>query len=254
MKQELETLKMSLLTNIESAQLIKHLLGDLATIQTSLSDAPLLNYVRGLTTSLINLEPALVPVTKDDATTKVKAADKSRKEATKALGMAINQGSVSDDAAEQDAHHSLSIIFDAHKNNKSHNYEGETTLVDTLLNNLTAANLADKVAILGLQRYIDRLRNSNEAFKAIATDRSTAKAQKEVFDTKALRAELYATYDDFVHYVLAMSKAHNTTEFTSVLAMINATRKQYADMLAKRNGKNAAAANAEKTVDLTVVK
>lgn len=247
MKQELEPLKVSALTNVESAQLVKHLLGDVATVRTTLSDAPLLIYLDGLNSGLAKMEPALIQVKKDEVTEKIKVADINRKDAFKALGKAIELGSLSDKSNELDAYHSLSIIYDVHKNARNRNYEGETLIVDALLNDLSAANLAEKVTLLGLQRYIDRLRSTNEIVKSISTDRSTARAQKEIYDTKNLRIDLYAIYDDFIHYVLAMAKAHNNAEFNGMLAIVNATRKLYADMLAKRGGKGNTSSTQVKT-------
>jgi hypothetical protein len=43
-------------------------------------------------------------------------------------------------------------------------------------------------------------------------------------------------YSDFCNYVLAMAKALNTPLFVNALNLLNAGRKYYADMLARRSG------------------
>jgi len=245
MKPEISLLKVSMLTNLETGQLVKHLLGDIAVINPAIKDEIVIKYVSDLTTGLTNFESALVPIVKHEDSIKLKESDVNRKLALSAMSKCIDQASVSDNEAELAAHTSLSIIFDAHNKKKNINYESETINIDKLLTDLSVPALTDKIKTLGLQRYIDRLRACNEAYKLLAIDRSTTKAQKMLFDSKTLRANMLSVYDDLNHYVLAMVKAHNTTEFVTLLSTINATRKQYADTLAKHLGRNkAAAANA----------
>jgi hypothetical protein len=56
---------------------------------------------------------------------------------------------------------------------------------------------------------------------------------------KVVRAELLKKYADMANYVLAMSKALNTQLFLTTLNLMNASRKYYSDMLARRtNGKD----------------
>lgn len=45
---------------------------------------------------------------------------------------------------------------------------------------------------------------------------------------------LKVTYTDMVEYVLSMAKPKNTDEFNQTLGLVNAVRKYFSDLLAKR--------------------
>jgi len=241
MKHELEVLRAVMLSNLEAGQLIKRHLSDFANNATAITDLPLQNYIARLNTSIADYEPALIQAQKSDATEKIRQADADRDLAISAFRNALRLYNSSDNAAEVDASTSLSIVFKTYKDLANLNYEAETLGIDRLVNDLNSPVNAPKVAALNLQRYIDRLISKNETFKTISGGRLTTDALTQSFDSKTLRIQLFNLYGEFTHYVVAMANALDTPEFTNLLALINTTRKYYADLLAKRNGKNNAA-------------
>src|SRR5665647_3512993 len=92
-----------------------------------------------------------------------------------------------------------------------------------------------KVELLNIGRYIARMKNSNENFKNLFKGRTVTTAFTESYDLKTIRIELLAIYNEFTAYVLSMAKAHKTPLFISALALLNTTRKYYADLLARRS-------------------
>lgn len=238
MTQNLETLSASALTNMEAGQLIRRLLNDLSTIDPdSLTDVPYNNYMQGLANQSNLYEKALAQVQKNEETEKIVQADGVRDKAVSALGLCIKLYALSDDPDEVEASRSLGILFGSYKNLAKLNYEAETLGIDKLISELSKPNYNQKVNSLRMDRYVKRLSNANEVFKTLFSGRIVTSAMTETFDLKSIRMEMLKMYSEFTVYVLAMAKALNTPLFITSLNLLNATRKYYSDLLARRTAK-----------------
>ena len=235
MKLLLEPLRTSVLTNMEGGQLKKRHLNDLGTIDPALlTDVPFNVYVKDLTGYADRYGKALAQVRKNEETEKIALADDLRDKALEAFGKALKLYAVSDDQAEVEASRVLHILHNKFANLTRLNYEAETIGIDKLVGELAGPNYSAKVALLKMERYVTRISNANEAFKALFGGRMTTAALTETYDLKSIRTEMFKRYSEFCDYVLAMAKALNTPLFTTTLDLLNAARKYYADMLAKR--------------------
>lgn len=179
-------------------------------------------------------EDALIQVRKNQETEKIVAADADRDKAVSAFRMAIKLHAAGDDPDEAEAARSLSILFAAYKNLARLNYEAESLAIDKLISDLNSPAYVEKINFLHLSKYVIRLGDTNYAFKSLFSGRMVTTAMNETFDMKAIRIELQSTYNDFCDYVLAMAKALNTPLFVTSLSLLNAARKYYADLLARR--------------------
>lgn len=237
---KLEPVRTSDLTNMEAGQLIRRTLDDFATIdQPLMTDAPLNAYVQELIQHKGLYEKALAQIRKSEETEKIGLADKNRDKAVDAFGKALKLYAVSDDEAEVEASRGLSIVFANFKGLADLNYEAETMAIDKLVSELESPAHAGKVGLLNIGRYVTRLKTTNEAFKTLFANRLVSDASAETYDMKVIRAELLKKYADMANYVLAMAKALNTPLFLTTLNLMNASRKYYSDMLARRtNGKD----------------
>jgi len=237
---KLEPVRTSDLTNMEAGQLIRRTLDDFATIdQPVMTDAPLNAYVQEITQQKDLYQKALAQIRKNEETEKIGLADKNRDKAVDAFGKALKLYGVSDDEAEVEASRGLSIVFNSFKGLADLNYEAETMAIDKLVSELESPAHADKVKLLNLGRYVTRLKTTNAAFKTLFANRMVAGASTESYDMKVVRAELMKTYADMANYVLVMAKALKTPLFLTALNLLNASRKYYSDMLARRtNGKD----------------
>lgn len=231
----LESLKASALTNLEFGQLMNRLLNDLSTInQEQLTDQPYRDYVRQITEKMVLYERGLSQVQKNTETEKIKLSDDIRNKAVNAFSKALKLYAVSDEPAEIEASRVLGILFHSFKNLANLNYEAESIGIDKLISDLESAQYADKVEFLKIGRYISRMKNSNENFKKLFSGRLVTTSLTETYDLKTIRMELLTIYNEFIAYVLAMSNAHKTPLFITTLALLNTTRKYYADILARR--------------------
>lgn len=235
MAQELESLRLAALTHMEAGQLIKRHLADFGTINTTLlTNAPFNKYLQVLTNRSALYEKALAQIRKNEETDKIVRADSERDMAVEAFSRALKLYAVSDVAAEVDASKSLSILFGMFKNLAKLNYEAESIAIDKLVSELASPAYGAKVSVLQIDRYVQRMKTTNDKFKALFGNRMVVEASAETYNMKVLRKEMLDTYNEFTTYVLAMASAVNTPLFSTSLNLLNTARKYYSDLLARR--------------------
>lgn len=237
MKPELERLRVGSLTNLEAGQLINRHLDDLGTVSPTLqTDGPYTTYVHRLTAQLAIYDLAVAQVQKNELTEKLAKADFLRDRAVRAFGTALRLYSYSDIASEQEAARGLNIIYQSQKRIADLNYEAETKAIDKLLSELAKPAAAAKVTALGIGRWVNFMQSSNQAFAVLFGTRIQGEASTETYDMKAVRRETFEVYANFCDYLVSMVKATNGELFVTALNLVNAGRKYYADLIARRGG------------------
>jgi hypothetical protein len=232
MKQILEPLTISALTNMEAGQLMIRHQSDLSTIDASLlTDVPYNSYLLKIGNQVVLYINALAQVQKNEETEKIGLADDARDKAVTAFNLALKLHAAADDPAEAEASRSLRILFDTYKNLAKLNYEAETLAIDKLTGELNSEAYSEKINNLHMSKYVTRLSETNDAFRTLFGGRMVTTAMTESYDMKAIRKELQETYNDFAAYVLSMAKATENQLFTTALNLLNAARKYYTDQM-----------------------
>jgi len=240
MKLILEQLRTSALSNMEAGQLARRHLSDLSTIDPGLcTDAPYNNYVQKLTIQADWYERALAQVRKNEETMKILLADENRDKSVGAFNGALKLYAMSDIPEEVEASRSIGILFGTYKNLPTLNYEAETLAIDKFARELRSPAYSEKISLLQMDRYVARMEVSNTEFKNLFSGRMVTTASTEIYDMKAIRAELQDICSDFAEYVLAMAKAVDNPLFPKALNLLNTARKYYADLLARRTAPKA---------------
>jgi hypothetical protein len=235
MKQILEPLTISALTNMEAGQLMIRHQSDLSTIDASLlTDVPYNSYLLKIGNQVVLYINALAQVQKNEETEKIGLADDARDKAVTAFNLALKLHAAADDPAEAEASRSLRILFDTYKNLAKLNYEAETLAIDKLTGELNSEAYSEKINNLHMSKYVTRLSETNDAFRTLFGGRMVTTAMTESYDMKAIRKELQETYNDFAAYVLSMAKATENQLFATALNLLNAARKYYADQMLSR--------------------
>ncbi len=237
MKNQLEMLSTFRLTHMEAGQLNNRLLNDLGTIDPVLkTDAPFNNYYQLAGEHSELYARALAQIRKNEDTLKIANADHNRDKALKSFRMALKLHLAALDAEEAEIARSISVLFSAYKNADKLNYEAESLAIDKLISELNSETYGPKINSLHMQKYVSWLGESNAIFKNLFSQRLLDSASTEVFDMKTVRKAMLKNYEEFCNYVLAMANATSSPLFINSLGMINAARKYYADMLARRKG------------------
>lgn len=152
--------------------------------------------------------------------------DKKISTLRKAFGVAKN----SDDAAEQVAYDKIKIVFNAYKGIESLNFPAESLAITNLISELRNGNHLPAVQVLGLMPHINNLETANTNFITTFDSRSTSVISTEVYDTKALRKKILATYNDLANYIQFKVKRTNNAYYNSVLTSVNYSRKYFANL------------------------
>ena len=232
----LEELNFGKLTHLESGQHVKNVHTNL-TQAAGISDPVLLQYMVATKTATDGFDQSQVQLAKSDETQKIEAADRERDRAYATLRTAVNVFEYSKPDAHQQAFTSLDNLFANYSGIQEWNYNEETNGIDNLIADLEKPKYAAHVLELGLAAHIDRLQSDNENFKSLFSGRTVEKAETPKYSSKLLRKKMYVAYDSMANYILVMSKVPNAdAQFSKALDLVNADRKYYSDMLARRKG------------------
>ena len=165
--------------------------------------------------------------------------DNNRDTAMKALRRFIKASQYLDTPADAAAAHALLLLMNGYTDTETLSYEGESETIDKLLIELTG-KYAASIKQLGLDRHVTRLQNANNAFKALHTSRTNTVALEQNGNARVLRLEMLKTYREFALYVQAMANTPRGGYFVQLLSLINQVRKNYAVLVAQRQGVAAA--------------
>ena len=128
-------------------------------------------------------------------------------------------------------------MFDQYKDAHQKHYEEETALVVSLLDKLKTAPYKEQVGTLALGKFVENLTESHSAFEQLFASRSQEKLQKVSYDVKRLRKEVATPYQQLADYVVILHQVKDDSFYATFLSVLNNSRKHYADVLARRKGK-----------------
>ncbi len=240
MELELVELQVSNLGLLELGQFIKDQfepIGDLP--DDFITDPTLIAGIKQVNDETAAFDKGMVKVTKNEFTEEVANSDDKRDGSIFAFGTAIHLGTQSDVEEEIKAAKRLETLFVSYGGIRiaKYNYEKESNAIDNMVNDCEGPVYSDDVALIGLGRYVNRLKRDNNSFKDIFGIRLKGEVGKEYFDSQLARKKLTERYNDFVGYVLYNARLRGTEEFIKVLTIINTTRKYFANLLAVRQGR-----------------
>ena len=234
---KLQSLNLARLSNLELGQHVKTVKKGITTLNSA-TDAGFVDYLTQLETNSTAYDKALVQVKKSDETEKISNADNLRDRAVSALNRYLSVFELSENENEVLAYKSLYTLLKTYKGIQRWNLEEESNGIDNLVNDLSNAKYLPSVTLLNMNSYVTRVATRNDEFKNLFEGRTMETASKDVFNVKKLRSDLKTTYTDMATYVLTMAKSKDTEEFNKALDLINAVRKYYSDLLAKRKSTN----------------
>lgn len=236
---ELQSVNLTRLSVLQFGQHIKSVLVNVDELgKDFITDAPLHKYLQELNGQMGPYDKAVLQITKSDETKKIVAADKLRDNVLTSLIRQLSVYELSEAANELAAYDSLHTVFNTYKGIQRWDFEQETNGIDNLLVDLADAKYKPHVQLLQMQPWVDKLAERNTAFKALFVGRTQEVSSKESYDVVAMRKALKKLYTDTAEYVLSQAKALDTDQFNKCLDVINAVRKYYHDLLAKRTGGN----------------
>jgi hypothetical protein len=232
---ELQPLGIVRLSVLEFGQHIKSISKNIGLLGANfITDVPFKNYIAQLNSESENYDKAMLQVTKSDETAKITAADALRDNALTASQRFLAVFELCENEAEKLAYDSLYTLFNTYKGIQKWNFEEESNGIDNLVKDLQNDKYKPHVTLLGMSAYITRIENRNNDFKTLFAARTQESVGKEVYNVLGMRKGLKTINDDMNSYVLSMAKISNTPQYNDTLDVINAVRKYYHDLLAKR--------------------
>lgn len=235
MTKTLHPIKLGNLRHAEASQFLTRFLDDLAQsgLETS-TDQVLEDLLVRLRTELVPLARSLDQVRSSAKTEAIAKSDDQRDRDFQALKDSLKPYRASRDTTEAEAYKSLKQLLDQHKITAKTNYEAQTALLTGLLEKLAGAPYADQLEILGVTKFVAKLRTSQADFDRLFAARSQEELVKVTYDVKALRKAAFETYQDLADYTAVLARVKGDQLYIDLLAILNNSRDYYADLLARR--------------------
>ncbi|MGV9003587.1 DUF6261 family protein [Flavobacterium sp.] len=232
---QLEVLSLTRLTVLEYGQHIKSVHKNILLLGVGfVTDAVMTAYLAQLDAKSIEYDKAMKNIAKSDETAKILTADIERDNGITTLERQLSVYEHSSDASKHLAYLSVRSLFKVYKGIKVANYEEESNGIDNLIVDLRTAKYSPHATLMMMTNGIDELEVLNTKFKDLFDGRTQEIASKEIYDVRAMRADMGIVYSDFCNYTLSMSKAMNTPQYNQSLQVINTIRKYYSDRLVSR--------------------
>lgn len=158
------------------------------------------------------------------STVDVSAADRQRDSAVGVIMNLTNAHTTSIIAEKADAANKLRQLLAPYKGIGNHAYQKETAEINGMVAVLTTGDGATYAATLGMDDEVDALMQANAAFEeAYARNQEEAAtlAALQSVDTKELRAQVDALYQQIVLTVNAVAVLQPTDEVTTFIQKVN---------------------------------
>ena len=158
------------------------------------------------------------------STVDVSAADRQRDSAVGVIMNLTNAHTTSIIAEKADAAKKLRQLLAPYKGIGNHAYQKETAEINGMVAVLTTGDGATYAATLGMDDEVDALMQANAAFEEAYTrnqEEAATLAALQSVDTKELRAQVDALYQQIVLTVNAVAVLQPTDEVTAFIQKVN---------------------------------
>lgn len=232
---KLHKLNISHLQYVESGQFIVRFLTDFSNSATQVAQDPEFDALfQSLTTQSPIFNNALMQIQARAESDELLRLDGVRDKKIATFRTAFNVFRYTDDADEKNAYTTINMVLKTYKGVEKLNFEAESLAVSNFIAELRSAQFLPSLQTLGLENHLNTLEIANNNFKTLFSSRSTAVTNTEVYDTKALRKNILATYKEMAEYGYVMAKRKNTPFYINLLNVLNTGRSYYSDILARR--------------------
>ena len=239
MKQEkLIGLRTGHLRHAEFTQFITRFLDDVEKEALDFKNEDVITaLVKKIKAALPAYQASLGQIRASEKSASISAADELRDADLQALRDALKPYRAAKREEEKAAYANLKRLFDQYKDAHQKHYEEETALIVSLLDKLKTAPYKEQVGTLALGKFVENLTESHSAFEQLFASRSQEKLQKVSYDVKRLRKEVAMPYQQLADYVVILHQVKDDGFYATFLSVLNNSRKHYADVLARRKGK-----------------
>jgi hypothetical protein len=118
------------------------------------------------------------------------------------------------------------------------NYQAESSTISSIINDWeTDGGLKGAVTLLNLDEWKGELKEKNDNFITLYSDRNQEYGAKTTDTTKSIRLEAYTAYYDVTELLEAYATIENTPNNQKAIREINALIESYNTLLSPRKGK-----------------
>lgn len=235
---KLTALDITKLYNAEFAQLIARFLEDFSKSDLEANtDEDLKELMESLKTQLPDFNAASDQVRASGESAKIVQADSERDATLRALKDALKAYRNTKVHSEKEAYTALDLLLSEYKGVETNSYEVQTNRLANLVERLQSEAYKKHVNELAIAKFVERLHQANTHFDELFANRSFLLSQRKKYNANELRKALVFDYRKICNYVEAVANVRKDNFYTEMLAIINNSRKYFADTVLSRRTK-----------------
>ncbi|MDR3194983.1 MAG: DUF6261 family protein [Tannerella sp.] len=197
--------------------------------------AYLVDAIQRLATLLLEEDRALDVMRRYDETGLIDENDRGRDSAFYAAHEIIRAMLRHFEPYKAEAARRLEVIFANYAKAPHLPLPDESAAFHSLLQQLSGHQ--EDINLLGLNEWVERMRQCNENVRTLTAQRESEAAHRAQLRTKAIRAEVDATYHDIVGKLEAAATLEGPEAYTELFREINARIDEYKNILAREKGR-----------------
>ena len=179
-------------------------------------------------------DTALLKIATNELTLPVNVAERTRDEAVIGYRSYVKAFSYSLDAAKRESARKLQIIFDAFGEFQKQGNNKQTAATYNFNQEMKAH--ADDVAAIGAEEWVEAVRQTNEDFVRLVSQRLDERTEKATEDVKVIRLEIDVVLKQMMSYLDITSTLSPAQELTDLIDRLNQLMASYRNTLAQRQG------------------
>lgn len=189
------------------------------------------DYLKSVVAEIEEYSEKITAAIKSDKTAStLDEADTTRDEIIRSLGTLLNGYAVIPVADKKLAAEKLLAVFTKYKGITSKSYANESSLIESMIQDFSAASLSDSVnALEGVSTYLADLRSAQDAFNTASDAYTAAKTSKGESATSIKKPLLSVINDTLIPYLTVMTVTNSAvygdfaTKLEAEIDKLNAT-------------------------------
>lgn len=235
---KLTALDITKLYNAEFAQLVARFLEDFSKSSLEANTYEDLNrLMESLRANLPDFNAASDQVRASSESAKIVKADSERDATLRAFKDALKAYRSTKENGEKEAYMALDLLLSEYKGVETNSYEMQTNRLANLVERLQSNSYKKHVDELAIGKFVERLSQANTYFDELFANRSFLLSQRKKYNANELRKVLVSDYRKICNYVEAVANVRQEAFYTEMLAIINNSRKYFADTVLSRRTK-----------------
>ena len=139
--------------------------------------------------------------------------------------------------SEKSAYSKLTEIVKPFREIHRLDYEKESLELDKLFNRLSSPEAIEYIEILGLKRFFENLKESQQEFETVFSNTTDIRSKVNRYDTYQIRKNLQSAYLRVLKLCEILVELHGQSLYSELITLFNTSRQYYIEQLSHHSNK-----------------